>query len=93
LDSKLPRSELDGGAWGARVGQLVSHYIADGGRFAEAFAAMPPEYLLPWSCEEPEEGRGKANQLAPYVDCSRGGIGQFEIAALKSGGTPAHLLQ
>jgi predicted SprT family Zn-dependent metalloprotease len=45
---------------GARVGQLVSHYIAQAGRFAEAFAAMPAEYLLPWSCEEPEEGRGKA---------------------------------
>jgi SprT-like family len=44
---------------GARVGQLVSHYIAVGGRFAEAFAAMPADYLLPWSCEEPEEGTGK----------------------------------
>jgi hypothetical protein len=40
---------------GARVGQLVSHYIATGGRFERAFEAMPSEYLLPWSCEEPEE--------------------------------------
>lgn len=47
---------------GARVGQLVSHYIADAGRFAEAFAAMPAEYLLPWSCEEPQEGRGKTTR-------------------------------
>jgi predicted SprT family Zn-dependent metalloprotease len=47
---------------GARVGQLVSHYIADGGRFAVAFAAMPAEYLLPWSCEEPEEERGKTTR-------------------------------
>jgi predicted SprT family Zn-dependent metalloprotease len=46
-------------AGGARVGQAVSHYIAAGGAFAEAFASMPSKYLLPWSCEEPEEGRGK----------------------------------
>jgi predicted SprT family Zn-dependent metalloprotease len=44
---------------GARVGQLVSHHIADGGRFADAFAAMPAECLLPCSCEEPEQGRRK----------------------------------
>lgn len=25
----------------------------------EAFVATPAEYLLPWSCGEPEEGRGK----------------------------------
>jgi hypothetical protein len=47
---------------GARVGQLVSHYIADGGPFAVAFAAMSAEYLLPWSCEEREEGRGKTTR-------------------------------
>jgi predicted SprT family Zn-dependent metalloprotease len=56
----VPSSTAEPG--GARVGQLVSHYIADGGRFAEAFAAMPPEYLLPWSCEEPEEDRGKTTR-------------------------------
>jgi predicted SprT family Zn-dependent metalloprotease len=44
---------------GARVGQLVSHYIASGGRFEKAFEAMPSEYLLPWSCEEPDETKGK----------------------------------
>lgn len=44
---------------GARVGQSVSHYIAPGGAFARAFDTMPSEYLLPWSCGEPEEGRGK----------------------------------
>ena len=44
---------------GARVGQAVSHYIATGGRFAEAFAAMPSKFLLPWSCEELEDGQGK----------------------------------
>jgi predicted SprT family Zn-dependent metalloprotease len=44
---------------GARVGQLVSHYIAKGGRFEQAFVEMPAEYLLPWSCEEPDETKGK----------------------------------
>lgn len=48
-----------GVAGGARVGQHVSHYIAAQGPFAQAFAAMPAEFLLPWSCGEVEEAKGK----------------------------------
>jgi hypothetical protein len=48
-----------GAPGGARVGQAVTHFIATGGRFAEAFAAMPSKFLLPWSCEELEDGQGK----------------------------------
>jgi hypothetical protein len=39
---------------GARVGYRMSHYIVEGGRFARAFEAMPREYLLPWTCWEPQ---------------------------------------
>jgi predicted SprT family Zn-dependent metalloprotease len=49
---------------GARVGQRVSHYIEAGGCFARAFEAMPAEFLLPWSCGELEEGRGKEGPRA-----------------------------
>jgi predicted SprT family Zn-dependent metalloprotease len=35
---------------GKRVGYRVSHYIIEDGAFARAFAAMPPEYVLPWTC-------------------------------------------
>jgi len=39
---------------GKRVGDRVSHYVIEGGPFAQAFAAMPTEYLLPWVCWEVE---------------------------------------
>jgi predicted SprT family Zn-dependent metalloprotease len=45
---------------GARVGQKVSHYIDPAGAFAAAFKEMPRDYLLPWSCEEPEANKKKA---------------------------------
>lgn len=44
---------------GDRVGYRMSHYIVEGGAFAHAFEAMPREYLLPWTCWEPQ-GVGKA---------------------------------
>jgi predicted SprT family Zn-dependent metalloprotease len=47
-----------GAPGGARVGYRMSHYIVEGGAFARAFDAMPREYLLPWTCWEPQ-GTGK----------------------------------
>jgi hypothetical protein len=50
---------------GKRVGYKMSHYILDGGPFARAFDAMPPKYLLPWTCgidEDAVEGKGKATR-------------------------------
>jgi predicted SprT family Zn-dependent metalloprotease len=44
---------------GARVGQKVSHYVAKGGPFEQAFRAMPKELTLPWACDEPEDVRLK----------------------------------
>jgi predicted SprT family Zn-dependent metalloprotease len=44
---------------GSKVGQRVTHYIAERGPFQQAFHAMPPEFLLPWACEEPERSRLK----------------------------------
>lgn len=38
----------------------MSHYIIEDGAFARAFAAMPSEYLLPWSCGVDEAAIGKA---------------------------------
>jgi len=48
-----------GAAGGAKVGFHMTHYIVDGGRFARAFDAMPPQHLLPWSSWEPEAPRRK----------------------------------
>ncbi len=33
---------------GKRMGQRMDHYTITGGPYERAFAAMPPEYLLPW---------------------------------------------
>jgi predicted SprT family Zn-dependent metalloprotease len=33
---------------GDRTGQPMSHYIQDGGLYAQAFQAMPKEFLFPW---------------------------------------------
>ena len=38
-------------------------YILEGGPFARAFEAMPREYLLPWTCWEPD-GKGKKKPRA-----------------------------
>jgi hypothetical protein len=38
---------------GEKVGQGITHYIAEDGPFERAFHAMPAEFLLPWACEEP----------------------------------------
>jgi predicted SprT family Zn-dependent metalloprotease len=44
-----------GKAGGSRVGQHVRHYVdLKGRRFFNAFVKMPTEYILPWSCDEPE---------------------------------------
>jgi hypothetical protein len=42
----------------------MSHYIVEGGPFAFAFEAMPREYLLPWTCWEPQ-GNGAAKDKKP----------------------------
>jgi hypothetical protein len=47
-----------GAPGGARVGYKMTHYIVEGAPFARAFDAMPREYLLPWTCWEPQ-GEGK----------------------------------
>lgn len=44
---------------GARVGQRVSHYIAEGGRFEKAFARLPKRCRLPWTCDEPDAATKK----------------------------------
>jgi hypothetical protein len=54
-----------GAPGGKRVGYKVSHYIVEGGPFARAFDAMPPEYLLPWTCgidEDAIDGKGTAKR-------------------------------
>jgi predicted RNA-binding Zn-ribbon protein involved in translation (DUF1610 family) len=42
---------------GERTGDRVSHYIVEGALYAQAFDAMPAEFLLPWVCGEVESGR------------------------------------
>lgn len=42
-----------GAPGGKRVGQHMTHYIMEDGRFAHAFARMPSELLLPWRSGAP----------------------------------------
>jgi predicted SprT family Zn-dependent metalloprotease len=49
---------------GARTGQQMTHYIDKAGAFAEAFRAMPREYGLPWTCEEPDDRAAKKKRAA-----------------------------
>ena len=37
---------------GARVGQRMTHYVIEDGPFAKAYAAMPADWLLPFTCVE-----------------------------------------
>jgi hypothetical protein len=39
---------------GDRVGQKMTHYIEEGGRFARAFLKLPKRCRLPWTCDEPD---------------------------------------
>lgn len=60
---------------GRRVGFRMTHYIAPGGAFERAFAAMPAAILLPWQgLPEPPAtgGAGKRSKLA-YVCPNRHG--------------------
>ena len=51
---------------GKRTGQKVTHYPIPNGPFAQAFAAMPKELLIPWLCRE-VEGNGGAKRNANKV--------------------------
>lgn len=68
------RPTSDGTPEGKLVGQRMTHLIVEGGSFAVAFAALPPEYLLPLTCRpEPEKKKkeAKAKNKVKYV-CSEG---------------------
>jgi hypothetical protein len=53
---------------GDRVGYRMSHYIVNGSAFARAFDAMPREYLLPWTCWEPQgDNKGKTKPRMPKL--------------------------
>lgn len=49
-----------GAPGGRRVGQRMTHYIIEGGAFADAFARMPVSYVLPWRSDG-----GQRSQPAP----------------------------
>lgn len=48
-----------GAPGGSRVGQRMSHYVEDGGRFARAFERMPENCWFPWVCGESGEGKAR----------------------------------
>ena len=47
-----------GAPGGRRVGQRMTHYVEEGGRFAQAFDVMPEALLLPWRSAPIGPGRG-----------------------------------
>ena len=48
---------------GKKTGQRITHYIATNGPFARAFASMPKEYLLPWSCIAEQDAAGSGSSV------------------------------
>lgn len=44
---------------GRRVGQQMTHYIAERGAFDRAFQRLPPACALPWACSDDEIKRKK----------------------------------
>jgi hypothetical protein len=53
-----------GAPGGKKVGQSMSHYIQDGGRFLQAFERMPKAFLLPWVALPEGGGKGPAKPRA-----------------------------
>lgn len=68
-----------GAPGGARTGERMSHYVIEGGAFALAFDAMPPEYVFPWTCEEEDAAkkkkkpRSKVKYACPSCDAAAWG--------------------
>ncbi len=57
---------------GARVGQRMTHYVIEGGRFAQAFDALPSKTLLPFVAGAAIEGargpkKARDPSKTPYV--------------------------
>jgi hypothetical protein len=59
---------------GKRTGDHMTHYVIEGGPFTVAFAAMPPEYRLPWLSGAPADGAKKPPR-ADKVKYACGGCG------------------
>ena len=75
---------------GARVGQRVSHYIEEGGRFAKAFAKLPKRCRLPWTCDEPDAAatkkakqKNKVKYTCPGCDANVWGKPGLPISCLE----------
>lgn len=78
---------------GKRVGFRVSHYIIEDGPFARAYAAMPPEYVLPWTCGVDESeierrarggaGTGGTTGTTGTTGTQRGGAPAKKVSKLK----------
>jgi hypothetical protein len=72
---------------GKRTGQGMSHYIVEEGPFDLAFAAMPQEYLLPWTSGAPAEAAGpapKAKNKIKYTcpGCATNAWGKPELSII-----------
>lgn len=59
-----------GAPGGKRTGQHMTHYVIDGGRYAEAFDAIPADLLLPWRTRQydaTEKAKRKKKAKRAYV--------------------------
>lgn len=71
-----------GAPGGSRTGTQMTHYIVEGGRFAQAFATMSPSYLLPWACVSEGSKGSVAKNKVKYTcaGCSTKVWGKPELA-------------
>jgi predicted SprT family Zn-dependent metalloprotease len=68
---------------GKETGQRVSHYIVEGGPFAEAFSEIEGQISLPFVCSEPgKEERAKAKRKIKYT-CGECGVNAWGKPGLR----------
>lgn len=79
-----------GAPGGDRVGQHMTHYIEEGGRFAKAFARLPKRCRLPWTCDEPDpvakkkaKEKNKVKYTCPHCEANVWGKPHLAIACLE----------
>lgn len=82
---------------GKKTGQRMSHYEIEGGAFSRAFDRLPPEYALPWVCEDLTETkaskRTKTKYTCPGCDANVWGKADLVIECRSCGETFEEITQ
>lgn len=69
---------------GKKTGNRVSHYISETGKFAEVFANMPADYLLPWKSRfygmsSTKKASQKSKRKYSCLNCGTNVWGKYDL--------------